>query len=187
MKIKMSQHRTQEDLLDAKRATNGCIISFDKKFFMYKELDNHPLQMQTLMRKFFNWIDVETTNYDDKGTIVAAFVYYVKREDEAKTKHLYPDWKKNRVMTENLTLINDMNKFMKENPEPRMSYEVDLKKLTMFINDKVNKKEATIAVGRVPDNDETTFGGKATIRMDRGRPKAFSRLTQRRDENEHDQ
>ena len=51
----------------------------------------------------------------------------------------------------------------------------------MFINDKANKKTATIAVGRIPDNDETTFGEKATTELDKSRPKAFSRLTQRQE------
>ena len=197
----MSQHRTQDDLLDkTERSKGDCIISFDKKFFMYKKFDNHPLQMQTLMRRFFQWMDdTGRAWHEEVGTLVAAFVFYVKREDEVKTKHLYPDWKKNNVMTKDFTLIDDINNFRKENPEPQLTYEVDLKKLTMFINDKANKKEATIVVGRIPDNDETTFGEKATTLLDRSRPKAFSRLTIRqenrnrengernRENDEHDQ
>ena len=178
----MSQHRTQDDLLDkTERSKGDCIISFDKTFFMYKKFDNHPLQMQTLMRRFFQWMDYSGDDWRGVGTLVAAFVFYVKREDEVKTKHLYPDWKKNNVMTKDFTLIGDINKFRKENPEPQLTYEVDLKKLTMFINDKANKKTATIAVGRIPDNDETTFGEKATTVLDKSRPKAFSRLTIRQE------
>ena len=165
---------------------------------MYKKFDNHPLQMQTLMRKFFHWMDYSgDDDWREVGTLVAAFVFYVKREDEVKTKHLYPDWKKNNVMTKDFTLIDDINKFRKENLEPSIMYEVDLKKLTMLIDDKVNKKKATITVGRIPDNDETTFGGKASTEFDKNAPAAFVRKTKSqkdrylkkhgRNENEHDQ
>ena len=51
----MSQHRTQDDLLDkTERSKGDCIISFDKTFFMYKKFDNHPLQMPNFDEKVFS-------------------------------------------------------------------------------------------------------------------------------------
>ena len=152
-----------KDLLDYQKIYEDCVINFGE-FSIYKKYDCAPLYMQGLMKKFFHWID------DDEGImagkypiemLVPAFIFYSKRLSEDKTKHLQPDWLLNKVMTKNMMLVRPENC-----QKIKLIYHINLKELTMYVNDKHNKKEATIQVGEI-NPDETTYGDKVSSLSER--------------------
>ena len=149
-------------LLDYQKVHEECTISFSGEpfqYFIYKKYDCSPLYMQGLFKKFFHWID------DDEGImagkyptemIVPAFIFFSKRISEDKTKHLQPDWLLNKVMTQNMMLVRPENC-----QKIKLTYNINLKELTMYVNDKKMKQEATIQVGSI-NPDETTYGDKVS-------------------------
>ena len=64
---------------------SGALIIFHKDaraacpIIIWKKHDSHPEQVEKLLRGFFNWLSRDTIEYD---TVVANFIYYVKRHEE---------------------------------------------------------------------------------------------------------
>ena len=88
------------------------------------------------------------------GQIVANFIFFMKRQEEAQTKHLYDDWLLNQTMTENIALIPEGISM-----PVGVTYTIQLSKLLMTVEDKDLKQEATIQVGQ-SNQDDTTYGDK---------------------------
>ena len=146
-------------LLDYEKVNEECIIRFGK-FNIYKKYDCAPLYMQGLMKKFFHWID------DDEGImagkypiemLVPAFIFFSKRMSEDNTKHLQSDWLLNKVMTQNMMLVDEYYGVGKV----KLRYDINLEALTMHVDDKKMKQEATIQVGSI-NPDDTTYGDKVS-------------------------
>ena len=151
-------------LLDYEKVNEECIIRFGE-FNIYKKYDCAPLYMQGLFKKFFHWIDDDEGIMAGKyptGYLVCAFIFFSKRISEDKTKHLQSDWLLNKVMTKNMMLVNKGF----DGGNVKLHYHINLKALTMHINDKHNKKEATIQVGEI-NPDETTYGDKTSSLSER--------------------
>ena len=145
-------------LLDYQKIYEDCVIRFDE-FIIYKKYDCAPLYMQGLFKKFFHWIDDDEgimAGKDPIGYLVCAFIFFSKRISEDKTKHLQSVWLLNKVMTKNMMLVRPENC-----QKIKLIYHINLKELTMHVNDKHNKKEATIQVGEI-NPDETTYGDKVS-------------------------
>ena len=145
-------------LLDYQKVHEEGIIRFGE-YNIYKKYDCTPLYMQGVMKKFFHWIGDDEGIMAGKyptGYLVCAFIFFSKRISEDKTKHLQPDWLLNKVMTQNMLLVRPEN-CQKIN----LIFDINLKDLTMYVNDKALKQEATIQVGSI-NPDETTYGDKVS-------------------------
>ena len=146
-------------LLDYEKVYEECIIRFDE-FNIYKKYDCAPLYMQGLMKRFFHWIDDDEGIMAGKyptGYLVCAFIFFSKRISEDKTKHLQSDWLLNKVMTQNMMLFSKGF----EAGKVKLFYDINLDDLTMHVNDKAMKQEATIQVGSI-NPDDTTYGDKVS-------------------------
>ena len=146
-------------LLDYEKVNEECIIRFGK-FNIYKKYDCAPLYMQGLMKKFFHWIDDDEGIMAGKyptGYLVCAFIFFSKRISEDKTKHLQSDWLLNKVMTQNMMLVDEYYGVGKV----KLRYDINLEALTMHVDDKKMKQEATIQVGSI-NPDDTTYGDKVS-------------------------
>ena len=151
-------------LLDYEKINEECIIRFggrlETEFNIYKKYDCAPLYMQGLMKKFFHWIDDDEGIMAGKyptGYLVCAFIFFSKRISEDKTKHLQSDWLLNKVMTQNMMLFSKGF----EAGKVKLFYDINLDDLTMHVNDKAMKQEATIQVGSI-NPDDTTYGDKVS-------------------------
>ena len=145
-------------LLDYQKVHEEGIIRFGE-YNIYKKYDCTPLYMQGVMKKFFHWIGDDEGIMAGKyptGYLVCAFIFFSKRISEDKTKHLQPDWLLNKVMTQNMLLVRPEN-CQKIN----LIFDINLKDLTMYVNDKALKQEATIQVGSI-NSDDTTYGDKVS-------------------------
>ena len=102
-------------LLDYEKVHEECIIRFGE-FNIYKKYDCNPLYMQGLFKKFFHWIGDDEGIMAGKyptGYLVCAFIFFSKRISEDKTKHLQSDWLLNKVMTQNMMLLDKVSRFSK--------------------------------------------------------------------------
>ena len=146
-------------LLDYEKVNEECIIRFGK-FNIYKKYDCAPLYMQGLFKKFFHWIDDDEGIMAGKyptGYLVCAFIFFSKRISEDKTKHLQSDWLLNKVMTQNMMLVD----VGYAGGKVKLRYDINLEALTMHVDDTAMKQEATIQVGSI-NPDDTTYGDKVS-------------------------
>ena len=152
-------------LLDYEKINEECIIRFGE-FSIYKKYDCAPLYMQGLMKKFFHWIDDDEGIMAGKyptGYLVCAFIFFSKRISEDKTKHLQSDWLLNKVMTQNMMLLDiaEAGEDGYAGGKGKLRYDINLEALTMHVDDKKMKQEATIQVGSI-NPDDTTYGDKVS-------------------------
>ena len=152
-------------LLDYEKINEECIIRFGE-FNIYKKYDCAPLYMQGLMKKFFHWIDDDEGIMAGKyptGYFVCAFIFFSKRISEDKTKHLQSDWLLNKVMTQNMMLLDiaEAGEDGYAGGKGKLRYDINLEALTMHVDDKKMKQEATIQVGSI-NPDDTTYGDKVS-------------------------
>ena len=154
-----------KDLLDYQKIYEDCVINFGE-FSIYKKYDCAPLYMQGLMKKFFHWIDDDEGIMAGKyptGYLVCAFIFFSKRISEDKTKHLQSDWLLNKVMTQNMMLLDiaEAGEDGYAGGKGKLRYDINLEALTMHVDDKKMKQEATIQVGSI-NPDDTTYGDKVS-------------------------
>jgi hypothetical protein len=150
-------------LLDYEKVHEECIIRFGE-FNIYKKYDCNPLYMQGLFKKFFHWIGDDEGIMAGKyptGYLVCAFIFFSKRISEDKTKHLQSDWLLNKVMTQNMMLLDNHDYVASKGSKGKLRYDINLEALTMHVDDTAMKQEATIQVGSI-NPDDTTYGDKVS-------------------------